>query len=231
MNRTTDTTVSKDRSIGNTGSADAKGVSVSPQVTKPVLTEEMLARFASRAAAYDRENRFFAEDFEELRAAKYLLLPLPREFGGAGMTLAEVCREQRRSAYHAPATALAVNMHLYWIGVAADLWRRGDASLEWLLREAAAGEIFAAGHAESGNNVPSSAFHHEGGTCRRWLPVHGPEAFGSLTPVWTRFGMHGHGHQRSQPTEDCSRLHAAQHQGIRDQRNLGCTRHEGYQQR
>ncbi len=74
------------------------------------------------------------------------------------MTLAEVCREQRRLAYYAPATALAVNMHLYWIGVAADLWRQGDVSLEWILREAAAGEIFAAGHAESGNDVPVLLF-------------------------------------------------------------------------
>jgi alkylation response protein AidB-like acyl-CoA dehydrogenase len=63
------------------------------------LKEEMLARFASRAATYDKENRFFEEDFEDLRAAKYLLLPVPSEFGGAGMTLAEVCREQRRLAY------------------------------------------------------------------------------------------------------------------------------------
>src|SRR5579872_4424983 len=108
-----------------------------------VLTEDMLGRFDSRAAGYDRESRFFAEDFEELRAAKYLLLPLPREFGGAGLSLAQVCREQRRLSYHAPATALAVNMHLYWVGVAADLWRRGDTSLEWLLREAAGGEVFA----------------------------------------------------------------------------------------
>jgi len=104
-----------------------------------VLTEEHLARFAYRAAAYDRENRFFEEDFEELRTAKYLLLPVPPEFGGAGMTLAEVCREQRRLAYYAPATALAVNMHLFWVGVAADLWRRGDLSLEWILRETASG--------------------------------------------------------------------------------------------
>jgi len=158
---------------------------------KSVLTEEMLARFASRAASYDRENRFFAEDFEELGAAKYLLLPLPSEFGGAGMTLAEVCQEQRRLAYHAPATALAVNMHLYWIGVAADLWRRGDVSLEWILREAAAGEIFAAGHAESGNDVPvllstSKAERVDGG-----YRFTGRKHFGSLTPVWTRFGVHG----------------------------------------
>jgi alkylation response protein AidB-like acyl-CoA dehydrogenase len=185
-------TVSKERSSGNGGSHDAKNTSpASLRLVKNVLSEEMLARFASRAAAYDRENRFLEEDFEELRAAKYLLLPLPPEFGGAGMTLAEVCREQRRLAYHAPATALAVNMHVYWVGVAADLWRRGDASLEWLLREAAAGEIFAAGHAESGNDVPvllstTKAERVDGG-----YRFTGRKHFGSLTPVWTRFGLHG----------------------------------------
>ncbi|TLY81921.1 MAG: acyl-CoA dehydrogenase [Gammaproteobacteria bacterium] len=155
------------------------------------LSDEMLARFASRAATYDRENRFFDEDFMELRAARYLLLAVPAELGGAGMSLAQVCREQRRLAYHAPATALAVNMHLYWTGVAADLWRRGDASLEWLLREAVAGEIFAAGHAESGNDVPvllstTKAERVEGG-----YRFTGRKQFGSLTPVWTRFGLHG----------------------------------------
>lgn len=155
------------------------------------LTDEMLSRFESRVATYDRENRFFDQDFEELRAAKYLVLPVPQEFGGAGLNLAEMCRQQRRLAYYAPATALAVNMHLYWIGIAADLWRRGDTSLEWMLREAAAGEIFAAGHAESGNDIPvllstSKAERVEGG-----YRFTGRKQFGSLTPVWTRFGLHG----------------------------------------
>src|SRR5436305_3232863 len=155
------------------------------------LSDEMLARFASRAATYDRENRFFDEDFMELRAARYLLLAVPAELGGAGMSLAQVCREQRRLAYHAPATALTVSMELYWAGVAAALWRRGDASLEWLLREAVAGEIFAAGHAESGNDVPvllstTKAERVEGG-----YRFTGRKQFGSLTPVWTRFGLHG----------------------------------------
>jgi alkylation response protein AidB-like acyl-CoA dehydrogenase len=151
----------------------------------------MLARFDSRAAGYDRENRFFDQDFEELRGAKYLVMPLPKKFGGPGLSLAEVCREQRRLAYYAPATALAVNMHLYWVGVAADLWRRGDASLEWMLRDAAAGEIFAAGHAESGNDFPvllstTKAERVDGG-----YRFTGRKHFGSLSPVWTRFGMHG----------------------------------------
>jgi len=163
-----------------------------PQIrVEGCLTDEMLARFESRAATYDRENRFFDQDFEELRASGYLKNPLPSEFGGAGVTLAGMCRQQRRLAYHAPATALGVNMHVYWVGVAADLWRRGDTSLEWMLRDAAAGEIFAAGHAERGNDIPvllstATAERVEGG-----YRFTGRKQFGSLTPVWTRFGLHG----------------------------------------
>src|SRR4051812_17543187 len=94
-------------------------------IIRSVLTDEMLERFGSRAAGYDRENRFALEDFNELRDAGYLKMPIPAELGGLGMSLAEVCLEQRRLAMRAPATAVAVNMHLYWMGVAADLWRAG----------------------------------------------------------------------------------------------------------
>ena len=189
METTTKATVEEAGRSGNGGSSNA--MPSAPRPAKSPLTDEMLARFASRAAEYDRANRFFEEDFEELRICGYLTLPVPTEFGGGGLTLAECCREQRRLAYHAPATALAVNMHLYWCGVAADLWRRGDTSLEWILRDAAAGEIFAAGHAESGNDVPvllstSKAERVEGG-----YRFTGRKMFGSLTPVWTRFGLHG----------------------------------------
>jgi alkylation response protein AidB-like acyl-CoA dehydrogenase len=104
-----------------------------------VLTDPMLARFDARAAEYDRENRFFHEDLDELRASGYLDVALPAEFGGPGMSLAEVARLQRRLAYYAPATAVAVNMHFYWTGVAADLYRAGDTSCAWILEEAAAG--------------------------------------------------------------------------------------------
>ena|SRR5215510_10070419 len=91
-----------------------------------VMPEALLRRCADRAADYDRDNLFFTEDFEELRLAGYLLTSVPAELGGWGMMLPDVCREQRRLAYYAPATALGINMHLYWMGVAADLWRAGD---------------------------------------------------------------------------------------------------------
>jgi len=160
-------------------------------VSTTMLTEEMLERFASRAPEYDRENRFFTEDFEELRDAGYLLLPVPEELGGGGLDLAGICRQQRRLAYYAAPTALGINMHLYWVGLVADLWRSGDTSLEWLLREAAAGKVFAAGHAESGNDVPvlyatTTAEVVDGG-----YRFTGRKAFGSLTPVWDYLGVHG----------------------------------------
>jgi alkylation response protein AidB-like acyl-CoA dehydrogenase len=155
-----------------------------------ILSDKLLHQFAERAGGYDRENRFFHEDFEDLKDAGYLTMPVPKELGGAGMTLAKVSREQRRLGYYAPATALGINMHLYWVGVAADLWRQGDPSLEWMLKEAMAGEIFNAGHSERGNDLPvllstSRAERVDGG-----FRFTGHKMFGSLMPVWTRMGLH-----------------------------------------
>jgi alkylation response protein AidB-like acyl-CoA dehydrogenase len=160
-------------------------------ITNPnVLTQDILDRCARRAPEYDRDNRFFHEDFEELRASGYLLMAVPVELGGLGLSLAEVCRETARLAYYAPATALGTNMHVYWTGVAADLYRSGDRSLTWLLEEAAAGEVFAAGHGEAGNDLPlllstSKAEPVDGG-----YHFTGHKIFGSLSPVWTRLGIH-----------------------------------------
>jgi alkylation response protein AidB-like acyl-CoA dehydrogenase len=173
-----------------TAAAATPPIPTSPTTTT-LLSDDLLARFAERAPRYDEEHRFAAEDFEELREAGYLLLNVPSELGGYGRSLAEVAREQRRLAYHAAPTALAVNMHLYWTGVAADLWRAGDTSLQWILEEAARGEVFAAGHAESGNDVPvllstTRAERVEGG-----YRFTGRKSFGSLTPVWTYLGIHG----------------------------------------
>jgi alkylation response protein AidB-like acyl-CoA dehydrogenase len=158
--------------------------------TLSVLADGMLKTFAKRATVNDKENRFFAEDFEDLKRAGYLLGPVPKELGGGGLSLLESCLEQRKLAYYSPATALGVNMHIYWIGVAADLWRAGDKSLEWMLREAVLGEVFAAGHAERGNDLPvflstATATKADGG-----YRFSGHKMFGSLAPVWTRYGLH-----------------------------------------
>ena len=157
---------------------------------KDLLTDEMLQRFDERAASYDRENRFFDEDWAELQASGYLTGPLPIEMGGSGLGLAEVNRLQRRLAYHAAATALGVNMHVYWVGLAADLRRMGVPGGDWILAAAADGQVLAAGHGETGNDVPvllssAKAERVDGG----WeITAH--KIFGSLTPVWTYLGVH-----------------------------------------
>jgi alkylation response protein AidB-like acyl-CoA dehydrogenase len=157
----------------------------------PFLPEEVLARCARRAPEYDRDARFFTEDFAELRDAGYLTMAVPRELGGAGLSLAEAMREQRRLGYHAAPTALAMNMHLYWVGIAADLWRHGDTSLEWLLREAVKGGVFAAGHAESGNDIPVLLSTTKAEPVAGGYRFTGRKSFGSLSPVWTHLGIHG----------------------------------------
>src|SRR5262245_32848607 len=162
-----------------------------PAKGSSIVPDEVLERCRDRARGYDRSNKFFKEDFDELRQAGYLTIPVPRELGGNGLSFAECMREQRRLAYSAHATALAINMHLYWLGVAADLWRAGDRSLEWMLRAAVDGEVFAAGHAERGNDLPvllstTKAERVDGG-----YAFTGHKSFGSLTPVWTYLGLHG----------------------------------------
>src|SRR5687767_9165564 len=157
---------------------------------RALLTDEMLARFDERAPIYDRENRFFDEDFEELVASGYTKLAIPQEYGGAGLALDEYSKLATELGYVAPATALALNMHIYWTGIAADLLKMGDNSWVWLLEKAADGEIFAALHGEAGNDFPgvystTSATRVDGG----W-EITGHKIFGTLSPVWTYGGFH-----------------------------------------
>jgi alkylation response protein AidB-like acyl-CoA dehydrogenase len=89
--------------------------------TKDLLTDEMLARFDERAPLYDRENRFFADDFEDFKGSGYLLAYVPTEFGGRGARSRRLLAASTPLANAAPATALAVDVHCSWTAVAAEL--------------------------------------------------------------------------------------------------------------
>jgi alkylation response protein AidB-like acyl-CoA dehydrogenase len=117
-----------------------------------ILTGPLLERIRGRAAGYDRDNAFFHEDLADLQAAGYLKIFVPTADGGLGLGLTEAAQLQRLLATAAPATALAVNMHLVWTGVAHVLAARGDSSLDFILQEAAQGEVFAFGNSEAGND-------------------------------------------------------------------------------
>ncbi|HYF45790.1 MAG TPA: acyl-CoA dehydrogenase family protein [Acidimicrobiales bacterium] len=165
----------------------------STTLSRPKTTElptEVLERFRARAGELDQANEYFAEDLADLRSLGYLAAVVPRELGGWGLDLAQFAASQRRLARYAPATALAVTMHSYWLGMAADLEKAGDTSLRWILEAAVDGDVFAAGHAEAGNDIPVLL-----STCRAervdgGYRLTGRKQFGSNGPVWNWLGAH-----------------------------------------
>lgn len=157
-----------------------------------ILPDDLLERFRSRAAVHDRENSFPVDDLAELTERGYLAILVPRELGGGGLGLAEASLLQQRLATAAPATALAVNMHLIWTGVAKVLEDRGSRDLRFVLHGAVAGEVFAFGISEAGNDLvlfgsDTDASPRPDGS----YAFTGTKIFTTLAPVWTQLGLHG----------------------------------------
>jgi alkylation response protein AidB-like acyl-CoA dehydrogenase len=138
----------------------------------------------------DRENTFFDSTHAELVAAGYYTSNLPAEVGGGGLNMLEMGRRQRRLATFAPAPALATCMHLYWTGAAADLRRLGVSGLDHVIDGALAGEIYASGHAEAGNDVPVVLSTTQAEPVDRGYRITGRKHFSSLGPIWTQNGFH-----------------------------------------
>ncbi|PWC07815.1 acyl-CoA dehydrogenase [Mycetocola zhujimingii] len=147
-----------------------------------MLTSDLLERFRSRAPGYDQRNAFFTEDLADLRDVGYL----------APQSLLDAVRNQRMLARFAPATALGINMHHVVVGVARVVSAGGDSSLDWILDDARAGELFAFGNSEAGNDQVmfdsrTRAEPQDDGSCL----FTGTKIFTSLSPAWTRLGIFG----------------------------------------
>lgn len=157
-----------------------------------ILPDDLLATLRERAAGYDAENRFFDEDLADLVAAGYLKVLVPGDRGGLGLGLREAVALQARLATASPATALAVNMHLVWTGVAKVMRDRGFDDLAAIQHGAAAGEVYAFGISEAGNDLvlfgsdTQAMPDGDGG-----YTFTGTKIFTSLAPAWTGLGLHG----------------------------------------
>jgi alkylation response protein AidB-like acyl-CoA dehydrogenase len=179
-----------------TGSApdpDAVLGDLPPDDLRPdaLLPDDLLAVLRERAVVHDRENTFPRQDLADLRERGYLRLLVPRELGGLGASLLQAGRIQRRLAQAAPATALAMNMHLVITGAALHARRTGAAAADPLLAHAADDRLLAFGISEPGNEAmlfDSSTRAEPDG--QGGFRLHGTKIFTSLAPVWDRLVVH-----------------------------------------
>lgn len=157
------------------------------------LSDDLLEKIASRAAEVDRENTFPHADLADLTEAGYLKAFVPREFGGHGLTTEEICETQTLLAKASPATALGINMHQIIVGLGRHLVANGVDAGRQILEGAAAGELFAFGISEPGNDrvlfgsITEAKQSEDGGYAFTGLKV-----FTSLAPVWTKLMTYGH---------------------------------------
>jgi len=95
--------------------------------------------FSERAAAYDNNDEFVAENYAEMRAAKVFSVLVPKELGGGGLLYSEACALIRGLAVSCGSTALAFSMHQHVVASAVWNYRNGEPG-ETLLRTIAEGE-------------------------------------------------------------------------------------------
>ncbi len=145
------------------------------------LNEALLEQIRSRASHYDETNSFFFDDLDALRELGYLN-PRP---------LSELVDNQRTLAGYAPATALGLGMHFTWVGVAQTLAAQGDHALAGVLEGARAGELYAFGVSERGNDKVLTDSITEVTRVDGGYRFDGHKIFTSLSPAWTRLGLLG----------------------------------------
>jgi alkylation response protein AidB-like acyl-CoA dehydrogenase len=119
--------------------------------TRRILSDEAVAQIAARAAAADRAGEMPAESFELVRKSGYLGAPVPHDFEGKDASIVECCAIQRRLGEADPGLAVALNMHLFSVGIIVEHWMR-ERDTSWFLLEAIASQ----------NRVVASAFAEPG---------------------------------------------------------------------
>ncbi len=88
---------------------------MSGKIDLTTLAKELGPRFAARTAEADRDDRFVAENYVEMKAVRLFSALVPLEYGGGGATHSEMCRFLRTLAGHCSSSALALSMHQHLV--------------------------------------------------------------------------------------------------------------------
>lgn len=74
--------------------------------------EKVVAPFAKRAQKHDEDRTFPFENFKDLKKIGYQALPIPKKYGGAGISLYEMVRLQEVIGASDGSTALSIGWHM-----------------------------------------------------------------------------------------------------------------------
>jgi len=125
-----------------------------------LITHLARERFAPRAARYDTENIFPAENYADLRAHGLMTLTVPKAYGGKGVSSLAYCEAMREMAKGDASTALTFNMHATIMTIIAHLGTPTQKE-RYFGEVVKRGAIFASIGSEPTTSLNSARFHIE----------------------------------------------------------------------
>ncbi|ATU93898.1 acyl-CoA dehydrogenase family protein [Phyllobacterium zundukense] len=106
------------------------------------IAHSLSPTLAARAAEFDANDTFVAENYKLLKEAGLVEVGVPRGLGGGGAEVAELAEMLRVMAHACSSTALAFSMHTHQVAIPAWRWRHQKvAAVEPLLKRVAAEKL------------------------------------------------------------------------------------------
>ncbi len=109
------------------------------------IAARLAPEFAERAAGHDASDAFVTENFARLKEAGLVAIGVPKDLGGGGAALPELCEMLRILGRSCGSTALAFAMHTHQVAIPAWRWQHVAATrpaVEPLLRRVADERLF-----------------------------------------------------------------------------------------
>lgn len=118
------------------------GTLVSMPVDVVGTARELAQIFDERATAHDRDDTFVAENYTLLKESGLVSAAVPRELGGGGAEIRELCEMLRIIGQACGSTGLAFAMHTHQVAIPAWRWRHQNVTaVEPLLKRVASDRI------------------------------------------------------------------------------------------
>lgn len=146
---------------------------------------QLAKKFSSRASKFDEEGKFPFENIQDLKDAGYTALTVPKQYGGAEISLYELIRLQEKLAEGDGATALSIGWHMGIIKNLGEKKRWNEPVFAMVCEEVNKGALInsAATEPQTGSptrgGMPQTTAVQENG---KWM-LNGRKTFTTMSPV------------------------------------------------